>query len=118
MLDLADPEKPLDPEESLPAVPPQARKLLRHLREFGGYIADNARMIPNDAERRRDSEVVSTAFVESTVNQVVAKRCCPGSSRGRGPRGMSICSSSCAPAPSTGRSAATSDGGGRSGNWA
>src|SRR3546814_17402771 len=31
-------------------------------------------MIPNYGERRRYGEAVSTAFVESTVNQVVAKR--------------------------------------------
>lgn len=31
-------------------------------------------MIPNYGERRRNKEVISTAFVESTVNQVVSKR--------------------------------------------
>lgn len=55
-------------------VPPQARNLLKHLREFNGYISANAAMIPNYGERRRYGEAVSTAFVESTVNQVVAKR--------------------------------------------
>lgn len=55
-------------------MPLQAFKLLKHVREFAGCIRDNARMIPNYAERRRYGEVVSTAFVESTVNQVIAKR--------------------------------------------
>ena len=75
VLDIAEPDGLLEADEGPLPVPPQARKLLRHLREFGGYITDNARMIPNYAERRRNSEVVSTAFVESTVNQVVAKHC-------------------------------------------
>lgn len=42
--------------------------------EFHTYIANNAGMIPNYAERRRYGERVSTAFVESTVNVVVGKR--------------------------------------------
>ena len=55
-------------------VPPQARNLLKHLGEFNGYIRANAAMIPNYGERRRYGEAVSTAFVESTVSQVVGKR--------------------------------------------
>lgn len=39
-----------------------------------GCTRENVCMIPNYAERRRYGEMVSTAFVESTVNQVVAKR--------------------------------------------
>lgn len=54
--------------------PPEVRKLRRHLSEFSGYISNNAGFIPNYAERRRYGEAVSTAFVESTVNQVIAKR--------------------------------------------
>jgi len=42
--------------------------------EFQTYIANNADMIPNYAERRRYGERVSTGFVESTVNTVVGKR--------------------------------------------
>ena len=42
--------------------------------EFETYIANNALMIPNYAERRRYGERVSTGFVESTVNTVVGKR--------------------------------------------
>jgi len=42
--------------------------------EFETYIANNASMIPNYAERRRYGERVSTGFVESTVNTVVGKR--------------------------------------------
>ena len=90
VLDIAALEEPPEPDEAPPAVPPQARKLLRHLREFGGYIVDNARMIPNYAERRRYGEVVSTAFVESTVNQVVAKRCAKKQQMQWTPRGVHL----------------------------
>ena len=54
--------------------PPEVRKLRRSLEEFTGYITSNAGLIPNYAERHRYGEAVSTAFVESTVNQVIAKR--------------------------------------------
>ena len=54
--------------------PPEVRKLRRYLEEFSRYVDNNAELIPNYAERHRYGEVVSTAFVESTVNQVIAKR--------------------------------------------
>lgn len=54
--------------------PPEVRKLRRYLEELSRYISNNADLIPNYAERHRYDEVVSTAFVESTVNQVIAKR--------------------------------------------
>jgi hypothetical protein len=49
-------------------------KLLKAIREFGGYIAANTASIPNYGERYRAGEPISSAFVESTVNQVVSKR--------------------------------------------
>ncbi len=87
MLDIVEPLEPLEPRESPLPVPPQARKRPRHVREFASTVTDDARMTPNHAERRRCGEAVSTAFVEPTVNRVMAKRRCPGSSRGRGPPG-------------------------------
>lgn len=54
--------------------PPEARKLRQYLEEFSRYIDNNADLIPNYAERYRYGEVVSTAFIGSTVNQVIAKR--------------------------------------------
>ncbi|MCA1694198.1 MAG: hypothetical protein LC749_05395 [Actinobacteria bacterium] len=39
------------------------------MREFDGYLRANADRIPNYGERRRAGEAISTAFVESTVNQ-------------------------------------------------
>jgi hypothetical protein len=49
-------------------------KLLTAVREFDGYLRANAGRIPNYGERRRAGEAISTAFTESTVNQVISKR--------------------------------------------
>jgi hypothetical protein len=49
-------------------------KLLTAMREFDSYIRANAGRIPNYGERRRAGEAISTAFVESTVNNVISKR--------------------------------------------
>jgi hypothetical protein len=38
------------------------------------YIRNNRESIPNFGERRRHGETTSTAFVESTINQVVSRR--------------------------------------------
>ncbi len=50
------------------------RKLAKYLAEFAGYIRANTAWIPNYGERHRCGEAISSAFVESTVNQVVSKR--------------------------------------------
>jgi hypothetical protein len=50
------------------------KKLSRALDEFGTCINGNAGAIVNYGERYRCSERISTGFVESTVNQVIAKR--------------------------------------------
>jgi len=52
----------------------EARKLLKAVREFDTYIRVNRAFIPNYGERYRYGETISTAFVESTVNQVMSKR--------------------------------------------
>ncbi len=49
-------------------------KLLKNLEEFETYIRNNAGFITNYGERWRYGEIISTAFVESTINQVVNKR--------------------------------------------
>lgn len=49
-------------------------KLLKAIREFDSYLRANAGPIPNYGERRRAGEVISTAFTESAVNQVISKR--------------------------------------------
>jgi hypothetical protein len=38
------------------------------------YIENNSYLIPNYGEKYRYGETITTAFVESTVNEVVAKR--------------------------------------------
>ena len=53
---------------------PKQRKLLRKLEEFETYIRNNAGFIPNYGERWRYGDTISTAFVESTINQVVSRR--------------------------------------------
>jgi len=53
---------------------PEQRKLSKAVAEFDGYIRANGAWIPNFGERWRSGETISSAFVESTVNQVVSKR--------------------------------------------
>lgn len=41
---------------------------------FDTYLCNNQKFIPNFGERYRQGDTISTAFVESTINQVVSKR--------------------------------------------
>ena len=50
------------------------KKLIQKLEEFETYIRNNAAFIPNYGERYRYGETITTAFAESTINQVVSKR--------------------------------------------
>jgi hypothetical protein len=52
----------------------EQRKLLKAVTEFGGYIRANGAWIPNYGERYRAGEAISSAFVQSAVNQVVSNR--------------------------------------------
>lgn len=49
-------------------------EIAKGVREFGRYIAANKPFTPDHGSRYRSGETISTAFVESTVNQVVSKR--------------------------------------------
>lgn len=51
-----------------------AARMGKYVRELAGYIAQNAGSIVNYGERYRNGERISTAFTESTINQVVSKR--------------------------------------------
>lgn len=51
-----------------------AAKVANGLAEFETYIRNNREFIPNFGERWRQGETISTAFVESTINQVVSRR--------------------------------------------
>lgn len=50
------------------------KKMVRYLAKMITYIGNNQAMIPNYGERYRYGEPISTAFMESTVNEVIAKR--------------------------------------------
>lgn len=50
------------------------KSLQKQLDEMYTYIRNNQMMIPNYGEMRRYGEPVSTAFVESTINEVIARR--------------------------------------------
>jgi len=51
-----------------------ADKLRKAFNEFHTYIENNQAMIPNYGERWQNGEAISSAFVESAVNQVISKR--------------------------------------------
>ncbi|EML7933860.1 ISKra4 family transposase, partial [Providencia rettgeri] len=61
-----------DEEDNL--VYKNSKKVVRYLEEMITYLGNNQAMIPNYGERYRYGEPISTAFVESTVNEVIAKR--------------------------------------------
>jgi hypothetical protein len=46
----------------------------RHLHELLAYLEANQTALVNYASRRRRGEPISTAFVESAVNEIVARR--------------------------------------------
>ena len=51
-----------------------ADKVVAGLSDLRTYIGNNRGSIPNYGERYRQGETTSTAFVESTINQVVSRR--------------------------------------------
>jgi hypothetical protein len=51
-----------------------AEKLAAGIAEFETYSRNNWKSIPNFGERYRQGQTISTAFVESTINQVVSRR--------------------------------------------
>jgi hypothetical protein len=53
---------------------PGLTRLVKAAAGLATYIANNAAEIANYAERWRTGEIISTAFVESTVNVVVSRR--------------------------------------------
>jgi hypothetical protein len=53
---------------------PEHRKLLKAVRAFEVYILANRAIMPNHGVRYRTGKIISTAFVESAVNQVVSRR--------------------------------------------
>ena len=49
-------------------------RVRRHVTELLGYLERNQDALVHYAARRRRGEPISTAFVESAVNEIVAKR--------------------------------------------
>ena len=49
-------------------------KLEKTLAEFGGYIRKNSDFMANYGDKWRNGERISSGFVESAVNQIVARR--------------------------------------------
>jgi hypothetical protein len=88
----------------------QPSKLLKAVHEFDSYLHANAGRIPNYGERRRAGEAISTAFVESTVNQVISKRMVKNS-RCAGHRAVPTCYCRYAPESSTTPSPTTTSAG-------
>ena len=60
--------------ELMPKPSAVVEKLAAGVAEFETYIRNNRESIPNFGERYRQGETISTAFVESTINQVVSRR--------------------------------------------
>lgn len=60
--------------DSIEGENPSVVKLYKTVSEFITYISQNQAFIPNYGDRYRHGEMISTAFTESTVNQVVSKR--------------------------------------------
>jgi hypothetical protein len=51
-----------------------ADQLAAGISELRTYVRNNRESIPNHGERYRQGETIRTAFVESTINQVVSRR--------------------------------------------
>jgi hypothetical protein len=49
-------------------------RLKHHTNELLGYLERNEGALVHCAARRRNGEAISTAFVESSVNEIIAKR--------------------------------------------
>jgi len=49
-------------------------RLEHHVGELLGYLERNQGALVHYAARRRNGEPISTAFVESSVNEIIAKR--------------------------------------------
>src|SRR6266853_1494836 len=60
------------PPESNKSVP----RLVKALSELRTSIVHNRHVIPHDGERYHNGQAIATGFVESTVNEVVSRRCC------------------------------------------
>jgi|SRR6266850_2526134 len=67
-----------------------ARTRRKAVEEFQTSSTNNQGFIPNDGERYRHGERISTGLVEATVHQVLSQRCCKKHQRGWTPRGAHL----------------------------
>ena len=68
----------------------RVKKLLQAVSEFHHCIEVNRAFVPNYGDRYRHGEAISTAFVESMVNQVISKRMVKKQQRRRTQRGAHL----------------------------
>ena len=61
-------------EKGGPSVQRATVRMRKHVAEFETYLRNNQSLIVNYGERYRNGETITTAFVESTVNQVISRR--------------------------------------------
>jgi hypothetical protein len=55
---------------------PNRERFAKTAAEFAPHIRNNIGSIPNYGERRRNGELISTSFIESTVNVLISKHFC------------------------------------------
>jgi hypothetical protein len=79
-------QRPTPNEEGLPhvltttarysvnGIPAGCAQYSKAVRTFEAYVRKNRAFLPNYGERYRQGKIISRAFVESAVNQVVSKR--------------------------------------------
>jgi len=53
---------------------PEVRRLRRYATDLLEYLRANQDSLPNYGERRREGKPISTAWVESAINEIIAKR--------------------------------------------
>lgn len=63
------------------------KKFSKTLADFECYIRNHQGQITNYGERYRYGETITSSFVESTINQIVARRCCKKQQMQWGKRG-------------------------------
>lgn len=61
-------------DEATPKKYGKCDAFIAQIADFGKYITNNSGYIVNYGERYRNGEIITTSFVESTVNYVIAKR--------------------------------------------
>ena len=71
-------------------LPDSVTRMCKYVQELTTYISNNASFIVNYSERYRNGERISTAFVESTINQVVSKRMVKQQQMQRTPEGAHL----------------------------